>query len=427
MTNSGQNEAVRHRPDQKRHVQRRHYPTTALQRSRRAIQLHVSPIPYNKHQLTIRYRQNPSVRQSTDTTGKTTTVNVQEAKKVLTYLIKYDDETPTKPREPTPPVSSLDKGLQETIKVLTTLFESQPIWTRRGLRNTVKTPEQRQHLRQAIPYVGYIFRSGPWRDAIVRFGVDPRSSPKYRIYQTFMFKILPRDPGLARDGGAGRRHNLPRTTHDASILEQISESQDPTAAGTAAGGTNPTHIFTGNPPLHRDGRIWLACDLTDPILHSTLFPSSPPANFINTTCEPISDGWFGNGTLAKIKTIMRTKITALSDGRVEDDAVFRKILTLPDRAASERDVSEGFVLEGEDVGNRDLLLATEVRSAIRGAPNWRGFRYRMRVGGEGSGKGERERESEGEGEGEEEELEQAERMEEAEAEGGDGDEVSDEE
>lgn len=124
---------------------------------------------------------------------------------------------------------------------------------------------------------------------------------------------------------------------------------------------------------------------------------------------------------------MRTKITALSDGRVEDDAVFRKILTLPDRAASERDVSEGFVLEGEDVGNRDLLLATEVRSAIRGAPNWRGFRYRMRVGGEGSGKGERERESEGEGEGEEEELEQAERMEEAEAEGGDGDEVSDEE
>lgn len=202
-----------------------------------------------------------------------------------------------------------------------------------------------------------------------------------------MFKIIPREPELARDGGGGRRHNLPRPSLDAFPDRDEAHPAD-------------THIFTGQPPLPRDGRIWMARDLTDPLLHSILFPGSPdepPANFLREKCEVVSDGWYGNGAIAKVKTIMRNKIQALIEERVPDDADYARILSFPDHAGTDEDIARFFVFDPKLVSNRDLLLATELRSAIKGSPNWRGVKKEKREGGK-----------EDEGEGEEEELERAE-------------------
>lgn len=348
------------------------------------------------------YRQNPSVKQSTDPTGKVTTVNTQKASKILTFLLRYDDEVPTKPRDACPPIQTLEKPIQETIAFLQSLFEKQPIWTRRAIRNHIKNPEYFTALRHAVPYVGFIFRSGPWRDAIIKFGVDPRTNPHYRIYQTFMFKILPQEPALARDGGGGRRHNLPRPS-----LEAATEQTEIN-----------THIFTATLPLPRDGRIWMARDIADPQLHSILFPGpdpdNPPPDFIRETCENVTDGWFGNGTVAKVKTIMRAKIQTLIEGRVPDDAEYANLANLPSHAPTVADVSRLFTVDSKKVSHKELLLATEIRSAIKWSPAWRGakktreevderkvtFSDRAEVEEEEQ---ERDMESEGDGEGEGEE------------------------
>jgi general transcription factor 3C polypeptide 5 (transcription factor C subunit 1) len=249
--------------------------------------------------------------------------------------------------------------MRQTIQILQSLYEKQPAWTRRGLRNNLTTDEHRTNLRHAIPYIGYIFRSGPWRDAIIKLGVDPRTSPDYRHYQTFMFRLLAREAEVARDGAGGRRGTIPRP-YDMRAVDK--EESFPVSEG---------HKFTGHLPFSQDGRIWMIGDITDPQLRADLYPENPEPGFLRETCEIHTDGWFGNGTIAKAKTIMRSKIQAMMDGREPDEADYVRILQFPAHAASETDFSTIFTLDVDTASSKEISLATEVRSAIRSSPIWR--------------------------------------------------------
>ncbi|EYE92833.1 transcription factor TFIIIC subunit TFC1 [Aspergillus ruber CBS 135680] len=364
-------------------------------------------IPFNYF-----YRQNPTVKQSLDKTGQPTTINTSSATKIATHLVPYDIPTVPQAAHPgCPPISTLEPVLQETISVLESLFSTRPAWTRRGLRNSLTKLEQRHALKHAVPYVGYIFRSGPWRDAIVKHGHDPRSSPDYRIYQTAMFRLLPREPEVARDGGgsansntintdttgmtatgghggvkSNRRHTHTRYSDVAAInpftnpSSRTTLSSDNTFTTTTPVPAETTHIFTGTPPLPHDGRMWMFCDIADPLLRNFLFPpnpsdpTTPPPGFLRETCEPVTDGWYGTGTMAKAKAIMRAKILALTENRTTDDeAEFGRILAFPDHV-DEQNLNEEilqFSCEGEGVGSREMQMATDIRAAIRGAASWR--------------------------------------------------------
>ncbi|PKY03793.1 RNA polymerase III transcription factor IIIC subunit [Aspergillus campestris IBT 28561] len=353
------------------------------------------------------YRQNPTVRQTMDTSGNITTINTQRAAKVLTHLVAYDiDPVPSQPRDSCPPMEKLDSTMRETITIIADLFAQRPAWTRRGLRNALPKVEQRYALRHAIPYVGYVFRSGPWRDAIVRFGHDPRTDPEYRKYQTLMFRILPREPDVARDGGGSAAHSTPTPTPSAAATTTAAAAT--TTTGLTGGGRRhaltrmneaahdnqsgnevlptDTHIFRSKPPLPRDGRMWMFCDIEDPLLRRILFPEEQQPShqirpgFLREKCEILSDGWYGNGTLAKAKMVMRAKILALLGEREADDAEFAQLLTLPDHAATPEALAEGFSLDARVASARDLMLATEVRSTIKSSAAWRAM-VRGRGGG----------------------------------------------
>ncbi|KAJ5602453.1 hypothetical protein N7537_005409 [Penicillium hordei] len=329
------------------------------------------------------YRQNPTVKQAIGRSGKLETVNTQTANKILTHLVPYDiPKVPSEPRADMLPISVLDAGMLRTIATLNALYEKQPAWTRRGLRNNLTTDEDRLNLRHAIPYVGYIFRSGPWRDAIIKLGIDPRTSPEYRHYQTFMFRLLAREAELARDGGGGRRHNVPRPS-DQRVVE------DENASGPSTG-----HIFTGKQPFAQDGRIWMVGEIQDAQLRADLYPPDAGPGFLRSECDIVTDGWFGNGTLAKAKTVMRHKIQALMEGREPVDEDYTKIMQLPAHARSEADFPL-FTLDPDVATQKEISLATEVRAIIRSSPIWRNLSanaglVRRDVGeGRGKGKGKR--------------------------------------
>ncbi|CAG8900386.1 unnamed protein product [Penicillium egyptiacum] len=324
------------------------------------------------------YRQNPTVKQAIGRSGKLETVNTQTANKVLTHLVPYDiPKVPSEPRPGMLPISALDPGMLRTIATLNALYEKQPAWTRRGLRNNLTTDEERLNLRHAIPYVGYIFRSGPWRDAIIKLGLDPRTSPDYRHYQTFMFRLLAREAELARDGGGGRRHNVPRPSDQRG-------GEDEGVRGPSTG-----HIFTGKQPFAQDGRIWMVGEIEDAQLRASLYPPDAGPGFLRSECDIVTDGWFGNGTLAKAKTIMRHKIQALMEGREPVDEDYTKIMQLPDHARSEADFPL-FTLDPRTVSQKEISLATEVRAIIRSSPVWRNLSANAglvrRDVGEGRGK-----------------------------------------
>ncbi|KAJ5517748.1 Transcription factor IIIC, subunit 5 [Penicillium expansum] len=324
------------------------------------------------------YRQNPTVKQAIGRSGKLETVNTQTANKVLTHLVPYDiPKVPSEPRADMLPISALDAGMLRTIATLNALYEKQPAWTRRGLRNNLTTDEDRLNLRHAIPYVGYIFRSGPWRDAIIKLGVDPRTSPEYRHYQTFMFRLLAREAELARDGGGGRRHNVPRPSDQRT-------GEDENANGPSTG-----HIFTGKQPFAQDGRIWMIGEIQDAQLQADLYPPDAGPGFLRSECDIVTDGWFGNGTLAKAKIVMRHKIQALMEGREPVDEDYTKIMQLPAHARSEADFPL-FTLDPDVATQKEISLATEVRAIIRGSPVWRNLSANAglvkREVGEGRGK-----------------------------------------
>jgi general transcription factor 3C polypeptide 5 (transcription factor C subunit 1) len=252
------------------------------------------------------YHQNSTIKVTTDqTTGETILTNQSLAPKIKTYYIPYD--TPTVPSSP-PPLPPPDPILQSLLTELQQALAERPIWTRRAILNRIPRSNPGIYLlKPAIQYIGYQFRGGPWRDAIVRYGVDPRSSPEYRIYQTLFFKIVDYEPAAAAAGKPwhDKRSEYTRKAHP--------ETLDPNS-----------HVFDGT-SVSLDGKIWQVCDIADPLLVRLL--STPT---LRDKCDLHSDGWFCNGTWAKVRAIMRTKISAIRIGREMHEADFRQTLLLPD-------------------------------------------------------------------------------------------------
>ena len=191
------------------------------------------------------------MKQSIDSSGKVTTINTQISPKLLTQLLQYDaEQIPNGPREDIVPLSSLDPKIQLLVKNIAELLDERPIWTRRGLSNHLRSHEWSSVGRLVYQYVGYMFRSGPWRDAVVKFGVDPRSDPKYRIYQTMTFQLFANDEN-------GKPKKIEEGKKERGRTRQLKQYD------------NGSHIFDG---IHvgLDGKTWQVCDITDPLLKPLL-------------------------------------------------------------------------------------------------------------------------------------------------------------
>ena len=191
-----------------------------------------------------------------DAQGQFDTVNTQAPPRLQTVIVTYDiEKVPDGPLAEMTPYEKLDDKLRGLVDHVRTLFDERPIWTRRAIRNRIHQDHFVLIGKYAYQYVGYMFSSGPWRDAVVKYGIDPRTDPKYRVYQTLVFKmkgakVIPRKAqrvgsqafdGAAR-GGARSAINIPEKT---------------------------SHIFDGT-AVSEEGRTWQVCDVVDPPLKRAL-------------------------------------------------------------------------------------------------------------------------------------------------------------
>ncbi|CAJ2508261.1 Uu.00g094470.m01.CDS01 [Anthostomella pinea] len=236
------------------------------------------------------YEQNPTIR---DDGGENGLVNTQ-GRKQLSYghFIHHNHfpapEQPKRPRDgnhgvPDALLSQLDEAM-----------ERRPVWTRRSILNQVHGKFGESIVKIAIQLVGYQFRGGPWRDSIVKYGVDPRVDPEHRQYQTLSFKLERNIAGKAktpwqtiRKGQTKIHNNTDRNSH----------SWDGESYST-------------------DGKFWQVCDITDPFMLK-LIEEAP----LRTECDVNESGWFHRGTWNKVKAAMRVKMFAISKGKMgsEDD------------------------------------------------------------------------------------------------------------
>lgn len=295
------------------------------------------PVPFN-----YGYLQNAGVRVTVDEEGKLTSVNSQAAPRISSHMVPYDiPEVPTGPHPDVIPESQLDTNLRKVIADARALMEKRPIMTRRVALNHFSRDIE-YTLKYAFQYLGYMFRSGPWREAIIKFGVDPRSDPKYRIYQTMTYKIATR----GADAAESAKWVEGRVKYVRSL------------AVSGQKNLKDTHVFDGT-KIQLDGKTWQVCDVTDPLLRSLLDTDN-----IRSECDAHQDGWYQNGTWAKVRTIMRDKINILAyTDQQPYDGDYDRIRDLPDVFTKEN-MHLAILGRGEVSTDRDIKMFEDLRRSV---------------------------------------------------------------
>ena len=163
-------------------------------------------------------------------------------------------DVPQRPADEITPYQTLDDKLRGLVDLVKALFDEQPIWTRRAVKNRIHQEHFVLIGKYAYQYVGYMFSSGPWRDAVVKYGIDPRTDPIYRIYQTLVFKMkLEHAPKRAQRAGV-QGYNISNRGGARDAINVPERS---------------SHLFDGK-SVSKEGRTWQVCDVVDPPLKKVL-------------------------------------------------------------------------------------------------------------------------------------------------------------
>ncbi|KAG9557468.1 hypothetical protein KCU71_g11030, partial [Aureobasidium melanogenum] len=256
--------------------------------------------------LNYLYKQNPGVTHVTDEKGRVKTVNTQAPKKRQVVSVAHDvEKVPTEPPKGLVPIEKQSEALQQCVKNLLELLESRPAVTRRVACNLVDWGNEAL-FKEATQYVGYSFKSGPFRDTLVKYGLDPRTDPKYRCYQTFSFQLISKDKVIAaakkmRDG----KNQWIRS-------DRYKKDEE------------PSHVFDGK-SMTTNGKTWQVCDIKEPVLAGLLATENLRSEF-----DPVNYGWYLNGTVAKARIIMRDMIGMMLNGQAPDTASYQTVSSIPD-------------------------------------------------------------------------------------------------
>lgn len=290
------------------------------------------------------YQQAPGVIFVEDEHGQVTTKNIGAPTKRLTWGLPPDaPEIPDKAPMDIPRKSPGGELLPKAITELKKLLEDRPLLTKRVALNSM-APISDTIFKEATQYVGYSFKAGPWRDSLIKYGVDPRKDPKCRFYQTLMFQV---DREAFREVQDANGNKFQAQVTNSTWARPLRHTRD----------SPQSHIFDGK-NVTANGKTWQVCDVTDPMVKAIFDTEN-----IRDECDPFQWGWYHNGTLAKARTIMKDKMRwlfAKEDPPLED---YSAIVGIPDSLS--RDNIEKARLSAKQHNEHVCALASEVRNIVK--------------------------------------------------------------
>ncbi|KAJ5710592.1 Transcription factor IIIC subunit 5 [Penicillium malachiteum] len=184
------------------------------------------------------------------------------------------------------------QSLRVALQQIQQLLHRRPVLTVRVLLDW-RSSTSRMDIEKALPLSGYMFKDGPWKKALIKFGVDPRLRTDFRFYQTVTF-TMNFNPIIKR-----REHDWDKIAERA--FPQFLKGED-----------NVSHVFEGRKFMPHD-TSWQICDINNVLLQGIAAKAEirSVANF--------HDGFFWNGTMAELEVIMREKLLCIRDGGTPDD------------------------------------------------------------------------------------------------------------
>jgi len=300
------------------------------------------------------YSQNKANPNVSAPDGRPLSTNAFTPSRRVTVALAIDAETvPTGPVASLPLLNTTNRALQKAVATLQELLAKRPILTRRAAMNLCKIPPTADALfKNATEYVGYAFSSGPWKDTLIKFGIDPRTSPDYRIYQSLSFQLIPNSN--SRKGTSSTTGNESKkwtradqlnkqmrsikggkkkgTTTTTTINNEEETDQQPSNEHDTTDQTpemNPTsnistektrkkkkpssdalsqsHIFTGSLSSTLNTKTWQVIDIQEEFI-ADIFKNSPVPSKPNLN---EGWGWYTNGSICTARVIMRDMLTCM--------------------------------------------------------------------------------------------------------------------
>ncbi|SHO77725.1 Uncharacterized protein MSYG_2067 [Malassezia sympodialis ATCC 42132] len=193
-------------------------------------------------------------------------------------------------------------------------LSERPVWSRLSLLNQFSVAEARAlvQTKELFALVAYTFADGPWRDALVRFGYDPREDSASRFFQRIHLR--------------GKAPRVP-TTRGAFKAEygktSVGTKVGPVSALGDAQARPPTHLFDGQHATFSTSTFQL-CDITAPSL-VTLIHAEGPGHLRST--PDITTGWYAASAWEAIRSSVSKSFHALLNeaepqpGKAGDEAI----------------------------------------------------------------------------------------------------------
>lgn len=286
-----------------------------------------------------KYNRNPLTTTVTDAEGTVRVVSRKTTLKLHTIIIDFSSQhVPEEPAEALrqnyenlkkspPQPGSLDAALLSCIEWLHKALEVKPIWLRKHLED-VAPADLRRVLKQALPYVTYIFKSGPWRFCNVKFGVDPKSDKKYWLFQSEYFRI----PGLHFGVGEVSERILPPSLTNNNSLVSVSDFA-----------ISHHLLFTGTRLPHTV--TYQVGDVTDPDV--VQFLQTLSAGFFREAPD-FQDGWINRQSIETVRRIIRYKLSRMVKEEPIEISKIEKIVHTEYVEREESDQEEASDIESEN-------------------------------------------------------------------------------
>ncbi|KAJ5793418.1 Transcription factor IIIC subunit 5 [Penicillium paradoxum] len=236
----------------------------------------------------------------------------------------------------------VNDSLEATVHEIKQLLDRRPVVTVRVLLDRMNSTS-RMDIERALPLCGYMFEHGPWKKALIKFGVDPRAGSEFRYYQTVTFE-MDFNP-IAERGGTD--------------WEKSGELAFPQLL---RGDDNISHVFNGR-KFVPDDNSWQICDISDVLLRGIVATSDI------RSAATVNDGFFWNGTMAKLEVIMRDKLVCMRDGSIPDDEDYACLLSFPEkyRPPTGRDYFKYGLEFGQQCTQKQIYLRGRIVSRARRA------------------------------------------------------------
>lgn len=287
---------------------------------------------YEKNSISVTIRDPKS--------GELKVVSKKPVRKLHTQIVNVNDEkVPEKPSEELVTYlaeikknlvpNTYNHELVRCIEWLNEIFEDKPIWLRKHIEAII--PEDlKRSLKQALPYVSYIFKNGPWRFCSVAFGVNPKTDKSTWIYQSEYFRIA--NPQLKKklaSQGASKEKLKLKTTNKFKVPADL--------------------IFQGNKlPSTITFQVG---DLMDKDIQP--FLDTLEESHLRETLD-FQDGWINKQAIETIRQIIRYKLHQLVvDSKIDAE----KITKIIDARYDEKPREDANMEESDgdiELGDKDM-------------------------------------------------------------------------